>query len=64
MTAFWTPTRVPADEVRNRFWQNKMEVLINVWPDGRTVRLSTHFYTTENEINQIVHTLPEVFTRC
>jgi len=51
MTAYWMPTETPADEVRRRLWDELIEVPITEWPDGRMMRVSTHFYTTEQEID-------------
>lgn len=52
MTAFWSPTERSADEMRQHFWSQRVEVPVFDWPDGRILRLSSHFYTTEMEIDR------------
>jgi isopenicillin-N epimerase len=61
MTAFWMSTTRPAEEVRQRLWAKRIELLVNDWCDGRTIRVSTHFYTTEAELNRIAEVAPKVF---
>lgn len=60
MTAFWIDSKVPADEIRKRIWDHRIEVPIMEWPDGRTLRVSTYFYNTEGEIDRFVEILPSV----
>lgn len=54
MTAYWMPENGPADDVRRQLWDRRIEVPITEWPDGRMFRVSTHFYTTEEEIEKLV----------
>lgn len=52
MVAFWTSMDVPIDEVRRRLWDRRIEIPVTEWPDGRVIRLSAHFYTTEAEVDR------------
>lgn len=60
MSAFWTPAEPPSDQLRQQLWDNKIEALINDWPDGRTLRISTHFYTREEEVERLAQFLRKV----
>jgi isopenicillin-N epimerase len=62
MTAFWVPTELAADEVRRRLWEARIEIPVTDWPDGRIIRLSTHFYTTEEEVDRFVEAAPMLFS--
>lgn len=61
MTAFWVPTDLPADEVRRRLWDARIEIPVTDWPDGRIIRLSTNFYNTEAEVDRFVKVAPNLF---
>jgi isopenicillin-N epimerase len=61
MTAFWVPTDLPADEVRRRLWDARIEIPVTDWPDGRIIRLSGHFYTTKAEVDRFVEVAPGLF---
>ncbi len=52
MTAFWVPTDLPAEENRRRLWDARIEIPVTDWPDGRIIRISGHFYTTEQEVDR------------
>jgi len=56
MTAFRIPAGRSAEELRAFLWSRRIEVPVFEWPDGRMIRLSTHFYTTENEVDQFQQT--------
>lgn len=53
MTAFWWPNDPEAEDIRRRLWSRRIEALIGEWPEGKTLRISTHFYTTEAEIDSL-----------
>ncbi|MBX7104985.1 MAG: aminotransferase class V-fold PLP-dependent enzyme [Gemmataceae bacterium] len=57
MTAFVVSGKVPAEEVRRRLWADRVEIPITDWSDVRIARFSTHFYTTESEIERGVNSL-------
>jgi isopenicillin-N epimerase len=64
MTALWWPPRLDAEWLRERLWERRIEALIGEWPDGLTLRVSTHFYTTEAEINRLGGAIPELVKEC
>src|SRR5262249_2036040 len=53
MTAFWWPPGLHDDDLRQQLWERRIEALINKWPEGLTLRISTHFYTTEAELSHL-----------
>ncbi len=53
MTAFWWPDGFDAEDIRRRLWDRRIEALVGEWPQGQTLRVSTHFYTTEAEIDAL-----------
>jgi isopenicillin-N epimerase len=54
MTAFWIDLPRSSIELRELFWKHRIEVPVMDWPDGRMIRLSTHFYTMQEEIDRFV----------
>jgi isopenicillin-N epimerase len=60
MIAFWWPPGLDAERLRNRLWERSIEALVNEWPDGLTLRVSSHFYTTEAEIGRLAGAVPEL----
>ncbi|MFL5331027.1 MAG: aminotransferase class V-fold PLP-dependent enzyme [Gemmataceae bacterium] len=62
MTAFWTEPEPASNELRERLWKNRIEVPVMDWPDGRIVRISTHFYNTMDEIDRFAAIVPELFS--
>jgi isopenicillin-N epimerase len=58
MTAFWWPPGLNDEELRRSLWERKIEALINSWPEGLTLRISTHFYTTEPELARLAEAIP------
>lgn len=62
MTAFRVPNELPADEVRRRLWEARIEIPVTDWPDGRIIRVSTNFYNTEEEIERFVEAAPTLFS--
>src|SRR5438874_7411227 len=54
MTAFRLPARVDPSELRQRLWQEyHIEVPIIERPEGLLVRVSTHFFNTEEEVDRL-----------
>lgn len=61
MTAFRLPaTRWTWWQLRQRFWERRIEIPIIERPDGLLLRVSTHFYTQTAEIDRLAEVLPEV----
>ena len=58
MTAFWWPPGLEDEVLRRRLWERRIEALINKWPEGLTLRISTHFYSTESELDQLAEAVP------
>jgi isopenicillin-N epimerase len=59
MTAFRLPAKVEAPALRQALWQrHRIEVPIVERPDGLLIRVSTHFYNTEAEIDRLAEVLP------
>jgi isopenicillin-N epimerase len=48
------------ETLRRQLWERRIEVLINKWPEGNTLRISTHFYTTEAELERLAGAVTEV----
>jgi isopenicillin-N epimerase len=58
MTAFRLPAPTQAEELRRRLWgEYRTEVPIIERPDGLLVRVSTHFYNTEQEVDHLAGAL-------
>ncbi|MFO0804761.1 MAG: aminotransferase class V-fold PLP-dependent enzyme [Gemmataceae bacterium] len=53
MTAFEWPAPTNANELRKRFWSKRIEVPVIERPDRLLIRVSHHFYTTEDEISAL-----------
>ncbi len=61
MTAFRLPAGVDAQELRRRLWEeHRIEAPIIERPDGLLIRVSTHFYNTEAEIDRLAEALPKL----
>jgi isopenicillin-N epimerase len=59
MTAFRLPAGVDAVVLRRRLWEEyRIEAPIVERPDGLLLRISTHFYNTEAEIDRLAEALP------
>jgi isopenicillin-N epimerase len=59
MTAFRLPPSADATRLRQGLWErNRIEVPIGERPDGLLVRVSTHFYNTEGEVDRLAEALP------
>jgi isopenicillin-N epimerase len=54
MTAFRLPPGASAPELRHRLWHDhQVEAPIIERPDGLLIRVSTHFYNTEEEVDRL-----------
>lgn len=61
MTAFRLPSGVEAPALRCRLWeQYQIEVPIVERPEGLLLRISTHFYNTEEEVDRLATILPDL----
>jgi len=60
MTAFELPPGMSAPKLRKELWARRIEVPIVERPDKLLLRVSHHFFTTEEEINQLADALPEL----
>jgi isopenicillin-N epimerase len=59
MTAFRLPARVDTEMLRRRLWEEyRIEAPIVERPEGPLIRVSTHFYNTEAEIDRLAQALP------
>ena len=64
MTAFRLPPGIDAVALRRLLWENyRIEVPIVERPDGLLVRVSTHFYNTEEEIERLATALTRAVLR-
>jgi isopenicillin-N epimerase len=59
MTAFRLPDATDAPLLRKRLWEeHRIELPIIERPDHLLVRVSTHFYNTEDEVDRLAKALP------
>jgi len=59
MTAFWLQAWLNVEEARRSLWEKRIEAVINEWPDGLILRVSTHFYNVEADIDRLAEALSE-----
>jgi isopenicillin-N epimerase len=60
MTAFRLPAGTDPVELRRRLWEgHRIEAPVVERPDGYLLRVSTHFYNTEAEIDRLAEALPD-----
>ncbi len=61
LTAFQLPFTGPAKaaSLRRAIWKHRIAIPIVERPDRLLIRVSTHFYNTEDEIDQLAAALPE-----
>jgi isopenicillin-N epimerase len=62
MTAFWCPPGTDDEELRRQLWERRIEALVNKWPEGVMLRISTHFYTTEAELEELAGAMPLILS--
>jgi isopenicillin-N epimerase len=62
MTTFWWPPGLDAERLRQQLWERRIEAVVGEWPEGLTLRVSTHFYTTEAEIDRLADSVPRLAT--
>jgi isopenicillin-N epimerase len=64
MTAFRLPAGTDPVELRRRLWeQYRIEAPVIDRPDSTLLRISTHFYNTETEIDRLAEALPDLLGR-
>jgi isopenicillin-N epimerase len=58
MTAFWLPEETDAVQLRRFLWEkHHIEAPVIERPEGLLIRVSTHFYNTEEEIDRLADAL-------
>jgi isopenicillin-N epimerase len=63
MTAFRLPPGTDPVELRRRLWErHRIEAPVIERPEGTLIRVSTHFYNTETEIDRLAEVLPDLLT--
>ena len=63
MTAFHLPAGLDPQLLRRRLWEgHRIEAPIIERPGGLLLRVSTHFYNTEGEIDHLATALPGLLT--
>jgi isopenicillin-N epimerase len=63
MTAFWLPPGTDAAALRKGLWENyRIEAPVIERPDGLLIRVSTHFYNTEEEIDRLAEALEKLLS--
>lgn len=61
LTAFRLPAGTDAGLLRRELWErHRIEAPIIERPDGLLIRVSTHFYNTEEEIDRLAEALPSL----
>jgi isopenicillin-N epimerase len=60
MTAFRLPPGLDPVRLRERLWHHRIEAPIIERPGGLLIRVSTHFYNTEAEVDRLGEVLPDV----
>jgi isopenicillin-N epimerase len=63
MTAFRLPNGIDPQVLRKGLWErHRIEAPIIERPEGLLIRVSTHFYNTEEEIDRLAAALPSLLT--
>jgi isopenicillin-N epimerase len=63
LTAFRLPPGVDAPALRRGLWErHRIEAPVVERPDGLLLRVSTHFYNTEDEVDRLANALPDLLT--
>lgn len=57
MTAFRLPSGTDASLLRKQLWEARIESPVIERPEGLLIRVSTHFYTTEAEVDHLAEVL-------
>ena len=60
LTAFRLPPGVRTPELRRGLWEQRIEVPVVERPEGPLVRVSTHFYNTEAEVDRLAAVLTKL----
>ena len=60
MVAFRLPEGVDIVALRRGLWEARIEAPIVERPEGPLIRVSTHFYNTTAEIDQLAGVLPRL----
>jgi isopenicillin-N epimerase len=63
LTAFDLPAGIDAVSLRNGLWERRIEAPVVERPDKLMLRVSTHFYNTEDEVEQLAEALPELLKK-
>jgi isopenicillin-N epimerase len=63
MTAFDLPDGVDAVRLRDALWEQRIELPVVERPDRLLIRVSTHFYNTEAEIDRLAEVLPGLLAK-
>jgi isopenicillin-N epimerase len=59
MTAFRLPAATDPAALRRELWErHRIEIALVERPDGHLIRVSTHFYNTEAEVDRLAEALP------
>jgi isopenicillin-N epimerase len=60
LTAYRLQTGTDLTGLRNGLWERRIEVNVFERPEGPVLRVSTHFYNTEEEVDRLVMALQEL----
>jgi isopenicillin-N epimerase len=63
MTAFRLPEGTQPAALRAGLWEQRIETPVIERPEGLLLRVSTHFYNTEDEIARLAEVLPDLLRR-
>jgi isopenicillin-N epimerase len=63
MTAFRLPEGTQPAALRAGLWERRIEAPVIERPEGLLLRVSTHFYNTEDEIARLAEILPDLLHR-
>jgi isopenicillin-N epimerase len=63
MTAFDLPPGIDPVRLRDALWDQRIELPVVERPDRLLVRVSTHFYNTETEIDRLAEVMPDLLAR-
>jgi isopenicillin-N epimerase len=64
MTAFRLPAGIDAVALRRALWERRIELPVIERPEGLSIRVSTHFYNTQAEVDQLADALPALLADC